>query len=207
MRMKMGSAHATREGWLAAGAEMLAERVFAGDAPPVRCSCGFARGSKKAVGQCFGPENSADGSFNLFVCPTVDEPVRVLDILAHEMVHAVVGTEAKHRGPFRELALKIGLEGKMTATRAGPELRATLEGIAEDLGSYPHAAVVPTEKEKVARKKWPKYRSARDPEYRLDIAPAHVERCGAPRDPWGEEMLPEADEDVETPDDEARGDE
>jgi hypothetical protein len=65
----------------------------------------------------------------------------VLATLVHELVHASVGTECGHKGPFRTLALALGLAGKMTATVAGPELLALLGALALELGPYPHARI------------------------------------------------------------------
>jgi len=45
------------------------------------------------------------------------------------------------------LARAIGLAGKMTATTAGPELTARLNGLAGSLGAYPHAALTPARAE------------------------------------------------------------
>ncbi len=69
------------------------------------------------------------------------DPVEVLGVLAHELVHELEGVAVG--GDFRKLAVAIGLEGKMTATVAGPKLRETLEGISGSLGAYPHCALSP----------------------------------------------------------------
>jgi hypothetical protein len=65
----------------------------------------------------------------------------VLSTLLHELIHAFVGIKAKHGKDFKLVAVKSGLEGKMTATTAGPELLARLETLAKTLGRYPHASL------------------------------------------------------------------
>ncbi len=143
--------HHTRESWLADAISGLHVHVFALHATTwpdkVRVACGWPRGrhgANRAIGQCWSTKASKDGANELFVSPELDEPTRVLDVLAHELVHAVVGTEAGHKGPFRALATAIGLEGKMTATTAGPALLSRLHVLASMLGPYPHAMLSPS---------------------------------------------------------------
>jgi hypothetical protein len=57
------------------------------------------------------------------------------------MVHATVGLEAGHKGPFRKCAEAVGLKGKMTATVASDELKDKLTKIIEKIGPYPHAGL------------------------------------------------------------------
>ena len=139
----------TREQWLTRGVELLNAEVFApadmGIAEHVRVSVGFPYGSGKRkgeiVGQCFSPSVSADFTSQIFIAPTESDPISVLDTLAHELIHAIVGNECGHGGAFKQLATKIGLEGEMTETTAGEELRAKLQTIADKIGDYPHAGM------------------------------------------------------------------
>lgn len=152
----------TREQWLNAALPELQSRVFGSEyiiPEKVKVSCGFPKAggkSYKAIGQCWSPKASAESNHEIFISPTISESTRVLDILCHELVHAIVGTEAGHKGPFRKCAKAIGLTGKMTATTAGPELHQTLCAIVSDIGIYPHAALTPPEsgiKKQIARMK------------------------------------------------------
>lgn len=139
----------TREAWL--------ERLVAALRPAfadlgyplperIRVSCGWpSRGgtarNRKAIGQAWSPKCSADGTHETFLSPVLGTAEDVGHVLVHELVHHAVGVEAGHKGPFRKLAVAIGLEGKMTATVAGEALRQRLHGLAEELGPYPHAAL------------------------------------------------------------------
>lgn len=140
--------HTARETWLIAAVEALAP-LFAeagAEIPSVRVSVGWPGGSSRsrnhAIGQCWATGASADGVAQLFISPVLDDAVRVLDVLAHELVHAVDNCKSGHKGAFAKLAKAIGLEGKMTATVAGETLKAHLGLVAEKLGAYPHAALV-----------------------------------------------------------------
>jgi hypothetical protein len=142
--------HTTREAWLNAAVAQLESGVFVPAArnlqpepfklPPCKVSVGFPGGgsARKRIGEAWHPKAAADGVSQVFISPTLVDPVRCLDVLAHELIH-VVHPDAGHKAPFKRLALAIGLTGKMTATVAGPELEAHLKAIADTLGAYPHA--------------------------------------------------------------------
>lgn len=187
--------HINREAWLQAAMTELDKAFFAenGYKLPERLevSVGFARGSKKAIGICFDPVHSVEQATQMWVCPTQDEPTRVLDILLHEMIHASVGCEEGHKGLFRKLAKEFGLEGKMTATYVteGTELHKRLASIATTLGPYPHKKMVLKPKEKgKGGSGWIRLVSPNDETYKVVISPKVLEEHGAPTDPWGDLM-------------------
>lgn len=63
----------------------------------------------------------------------------VLDVLAHELVHAATQTHC-HNGPFRPVAVRLGFpDGDLAHGQAGPVLRARLRDLARSLGPYPPA--------------------------------------------------------------------
>jgi len=142
----------TREEWLNSATEGLVGEVLlpAGLAidGPRRVSCGWpSRGAlaatRRKIGQCWAPTASGDGTHELFVSPAIEEPVRVLDILLHEMIHAAIGCDKKHGPAFKRAMLDVGLAGKPTATYAedGTALHAALADLAGRLGPYPHAKI------------------------------------------------------------------
>ena len=66
----------------------------------------------------------------------------MLDVLAHELVHAIDENTSGHKGRFATIAKAIGLTGKMTATVAGDDLKVDLTRlVAWRLGEYPHGAL------------------------------------------------------------------
>lgn len=139
--------HPTRETYLQAATTHLAP-LFAAQGfplPPVRASVGIpaggAGGKLKRIGECWSNRASADNTTEIFICPSQSEPVQVLAILLHELIHAAVGLECGHKGPFKRVALALGLEGKMTATTPGEQLTRDLATLAASLGDYPHAAL------------------------------------------------------------------
>ena len=186
----------TREGWLTEAMKQLNKEVFKPlgyDLPKsMQVSVGFPFRSSKAIGQCFGNQCSADGTNQMFICPTQHEPVSVLATLAHEMIHASDNCESGHRGHFRKVAKEIGLAGKMTATYAeeGSELHETLLKIASRLGDYPHAAMSKSSLGgKSKQSKWIRMKSVNEDTYTLVISANHLDNFGYPIDPWGDEMV------------------
>ncbi len=146
--------HPNREAWLNAAHVLINDEIFKPLDQPLpkklRISCAFpsirsTSTKNKRIGECWSSKASSDGTVEVFISPLLDDAVHVLDITVHEDVHAVVGTECGHKGPFAKLARQVNLEGKLTATTAGPELTKTLKSIAKKLGSYPHAKLNPAE--------------------------------------------------------------
>lgn len=137
----------TREEWLTLAVTLLAplfdEQSYKVPAN-IRVACGFPSvnpfGSKKQrIGECWASTASKDDHFEVFISPVLADEPRVLGVLVHEIVHAVVGLAAGHKKPFKDCAVAVGLEGKMTATTEGVELVERLHALAPRLGKYPHA--------------------------------------------------------------------
>jgi hypothetical protein len=133
-----------REAWLKRASKLLTPMLEAAGSPPplnIRYSCGWPSVSKGGmrIGECWASTASKDGHFEIFISPTIDDPMRVLDILLHEMVHACVGLKHGHKGEFKRVAKAVGLKGRMTATHAGEELKGELINLCRKLGDYPHA--------------------------------------------------------------------
>lgn len=136
--------YATREEWLNAfldAARPHFERVGAPLPKNVRASIGFPSAGMRgrAIGECWGTTSSADGHFEIFLRPSLNEDCRVADVLTHEAVHAAVGLAAKHGPAFKRCAVALGLEGKMTATVAGPRWREWALPVLADIGPMPGA--------------------------------------------------------------------
>jgi hypothetical protein len=138
--------HDNRESWMKA-----AERELA----PYFTSCGFELPPKiryaiafpstgkngRRIGECWHPVTSGDGHFEVIIRADIADPVEVLGVMTHELVHAVLPPDAGHGPKYKEAAIKIGLEGQMRHAMPNQLLRPKLEAIAESLGPLPHAAL------------------------------------------------------------------
>ncbi len=135
----------TREEYLAKAITLMSAHRFKPKGykvPKFRVSVGlpYGRGSKKAIGQHWHPQASDDKIGSIFISPTINNTEEVLATLIHEVVHGVVGNEARHGPKFRKCAIAIGLTGKMTATVAGDDLKKYFKTVLiKKIGVYPHS--------------------------------------------------------------------
>jgi hypothetical protein len=145
-----------REAWLQAAAGEIREwfKVAEVEVPQLHISTGWSKRAGKGIGWCWRSEHSADGVNQIFISPELGDPEGpqgVLATLVHEMVHASDDGESKHSGHFRRTALQLGLEGKMTATRAGQSLMNDIHELSQKLGEYPHAPITPGASGKIGK--------------------------------------------------------
>lgn len=139
----------TREQWLDECAGLILDEIVAPVATireemTLKLSVGYPpnrRTNSKVIGVCF-PAAASTGGFNeIFINPEINDSLQVLETLVHEIIHAVDDCRSGHRGEFKRIARAVGLEGKLTATFAGEELRAHLSQYVDLLGHIPHAAI------------------------------------------------------------------
>jgi hypothetical protein len=110
----------------------------------IRASCSWPSKSalaqkKRRIGEAWSADCSGDQYFETFVSPVLHDSIEVAGTLVHELVHCAVGLKEKHGSRFRDCALKIGLTGKMTATKVGEDLHTRLVRFISKVGPYPHA--------------------------------------------------------------------
>jgi hypothetical protein len=146
----------TREDWLLAAVEQI-RPIFSlkRHQIPLDCqvSCGFASTGTRShhIGQCWSKSSTSNETNQIFISPTLGEPVEVLDTLVHELVHAVDDCQHKHGKEFKKIALSLGMVGPMRSAEAGPELKAKLVEIAKTLGPYPHGKLKVTHRKVISR--------------------------------------------------------
>jgi predicted Zn-ribbon and HTH transcriptional regulator len=142
----------TRELWLVQASDILLDELImpktTAARPPVRVSVGWPAGSAKAIGQCWARANSSSGHNELFITPAISDSMLVLQTLVHELIHAVDDCQSGHKGPFAALARAVGLEGPLTATKAGPGLAEFLGVVHKELGDIPHATLETSNRKK-----------------------------------------------------------
>lgn len=116
------------------------------DSTKVLISTGFPQGNvRKVIGQCHHADFNG-GVAHLFINPTQDDTMRVLEIVAHEFDHAM--GHKGHTGDFRTAAIAVGLKGTggkngngFTSTDISEDAKPVFEDIAKKLGPYPHTRV------------------------------------------------------------------
>lgn len=137
----------TREAWLQAAGQAMRELVFSTEdadfiVPEFRVSVGWPKGKRSTtsvVGECFNTANFEDKVPQIYISPILADPIELLAVLAHEMIHALDDCKNGHRGHFAYVFKRIGMTGKRTQSAVGEELALVLKTISEGLGEYPHS--------------------------------------------------------------------
>ena len=95
-----------REEWLNNCKELLVEYIFKPEKitvhKAIRISPGwpFAERNGKVKGQCFDTTASKDGHNEIFISPRIEEADKACHVLAHEIIHAVLGTGGRAQRPI-----------------------------------------------------------------------------------------------------------
>ena len=147
----------TREQWLVNCTDDLRDNLFNEQEHKipmdVRVSCGFpsrnARAGKNQwIGVCHPRSHSENNINEIFINPCEADSVEVLGILVHELIHAIDDCQNGHKKAFKDIAVSVGLTGKMTATTSTPELEESLQDLVRKYGEYPHAKIDTSKRKK-----------------------------------------------------------
>lgn len=147
-----------REDWLNRAAHALVMIVLDSQVPrsapklaTTRITCGFPRGARKGRSQTMRRELSTDGTSEVFISPEMDNPEQVLRVLTVQLIQSAHNAAGWSKGAIAlHDAKRIGLHGPsaaFTSDDAGRHLQATFTMIADKLGAYPHARVMPGAKQ------------------------------------------------------------
>ena len=175
-----------REAWLTKAAELM--RVyFPQEVPAFRVSVGWPGGKGKkgnVIGQAWRASAADDNMAQVFISPSIVEPIEVLATLLHEMVHVVDNNENGHRKPFADIARKVGLKGPWTSTTASETLVPKLNAVVLKLGEYPHAALNKIENETSSHTQTTRMLKAEcvnETGYKVRLSRKWLEEYGAPK--------------------------
>jgi len=134
----------TGEHWLERAGSVMRERLIPQlDGRRWRVSWGWpsqpavARTAQR-IGECWYFEHSTDRqSHKVFISPALQDPIEVLQTLAHELIHVAAGPNVGHKGQFVKV---IGFKAPWTITPAS-RLIERFKELLVSLGPYPHAAI------------------------------------------------------------------
>jgi hypothetical protein len=152
----MNMTHDTREGWLTAAIEEL-RPIFEAVGKPlpkaIRVACGFPLNAKrsKAIGECWIASASADGTIEILISPVLSHPLKVFEVLVHELCHATSGA-FNHGINFQKTAALMGLApaggGRETwkATTGNSTFSDSYGSIIDGLLAYPHSQLTYADK-------------------------------------------------------------
>jgi len=140
-----------REQWLLTAAQLLEQNVlnpaidalnYRDQLPPMKYAISMGEPSNKHLGTCWTKAQSTDKeTSHIFITSSCNDSTTVMATLLHELIHASDDCKSGHRNYFAQVARKVGLAGKFTATYAGDELAKTLAMFIDALGDIPHHAL------------------------------------------------------------------
>ena len=94
-----------------------------------------------ALGQCVPSTARSERLPVITISGELTDRATVLATLVHELIHAADDCRSAHGAWFAAWAQRVGLQGSLPSTHAGPGLAAQLETIGRHLGPYPPAAI------------------------------------------------------------------
>ena len=138
----------TSEDWLKHAIEALRPHfAMAGyEIPEVRATVGWTSAGMhgRRIGECWSTRSSSDGVNAIFINTSLVNSMHILDVLAHELVHAVDDCQHKHGREFVRIAKAVGLQGPpWRSASSDVPLLEVLHGIAMKLGHHPYGVIQP----------------------------------------------------------------
>jgi hypothetical protein len=134
----------TREQWLEAAVQVVAQANPSVTLPPVKVSCSWPGGgsARKRIGECWARKMSQAGINEIFISPKLADPARVVSVLAHELAHAVDDCVNGHKAGFVRIGKSLGLVGKATQMELPPELAGAIaNAVIDKAGAFPHSTL------------------------------------------------------------------
>lgn len=138
----------TREDYLNAGVEALRPIFAVHNAPlpaNIRVSTGTPSTFKRTgiLGETFPDTSSKDGYFNIFVSPTVDDPVCVFEVLVNQLCRCTSGALSYKSNAYVGIAILMGLTctSNWAHAKGDSTFAEKYVEIISELGEYPHGAV------------------------------------------------------------------
>jgi hypothetical protein len=138
--------HKYAEVWLHEAVELMRPRFAAAGyvIPPVHLSVGFSSVGYRVntkrynIGMCYARSMDKDGINQIFISPVLDDPIKVLSTLAHELVHAIDDCKHSHGPVFKQISKDLKLTDCMAVNLL--DWRDTLrsyQSMLDQLGRYP----------------------------------------------------------------------
>jgi hypothetical protein len=138
--------HKYAEVWLHEAMELMRPKFAeAGyEIPPVHLSVGFSSAGYRVntkrliLGMCYSRRMDKEGLNQIFISPVLDDPLKVLVTLAHELVHAIDDCKHSHGPVFQKISKDLKLTDCMAVNLF--DFRDTLrsyQSMLDQLGRYP----------------------------------------------------------------------
>jgi hypothetical protein len=114
----------------------------------VKVTCGFPGGGspRRRIGECWPRARSGAKVNEVMISPVLEAPLDVIDVLGHELLHAVDDCASGHGPAFTKNSKTVGYSGGKHSKITTPEALALAQVVLEKIGVYPHAKVQLTAK-------------------------------------------------------------
>jgi hypothetical protein len=152
--MELLPVHANREDWLNAAVDELRPFFSArGHTLPaeIRVACAYPTNAKrsgfKVLGECIPNTNSADGHWEIYISPILDNPTKVTETLIAQLCRTAKGAYGITNQAYAKVAeaMLIYPDGTLSnpykSVMHGQAFIDAYQAIIDSLGIYPHAKV------------------------------------------------------------------
>jgi len=109
----------------------------------VKVTCGFPGGGspRRRIGECWPRGRSGANVNEVMISPVLEAPLVVLDVLGHELLHAVEDCKSGHGAVFTRNSKLVGYTGGKHSKVDTLAAHTLAQSILDKLGAYPHAKV------------------------------------------------------------------
>jgi len=132
-----------REDWLAAAGDLIITEFDLALARPWRVSTGSPARQGKSLGHCYPSKAVQDQANEIWVNASITDPLKILGVLLHELLHAEDDCASGHAGAFQRRALATGYLPPLKTYQPSDELLARLDGLLDCLPACPIVRVQP----------------------------------------------------------------
>ena len=133
-----------REDWLKAAGDLIAVEFELPLSRPWRVSTGSPARQGKSLGHCYASAAVSDGANEVWVNASIVDPLQILGVLLHELLHATDDCASGHSGAFQRQALRAGFLPPLKTYAPSAELTARLQGLLDCLPACPIVRVAPS---------------------------------------------------------------
>ena len=137
-----------REEYLELAAQELSDYISKAGYPMPKLKVSVGWPSTKAfsakgrtLGECWHHDMIEQEASHIFISPFLSDTSTVLGVLVHEIGHAILPKEAKHKKVFKQYMSAVDLTGKVTATEPGEVLKSFIALLIDRIGLYPHDSI------------------------------------------------------------------
>ena len=142
--------HTNTEAWLTEAIELFRPLFFDSGhvIPKINVLCGFGMDGYKpqrkrnTIGECHPRKYSADGANDIYITPVLYYSTNVLEVLAHEIIHAINDCTDGHGPMFQNIAKSIHHPNyRFSKLQDQIIFEGITRSMALQLGRYPRAGV------------------------------------------------------------------